>query len=198
MPGALPAGAFRLPNHLRNPRRGACMGDAGMPKPLPAGSFGPANRFRKPDRLLVALWSVALLGLWFSATAGDEPVRYRVKNHAILDSLTGRAGDPARGERIVRDPDKATCLICHAIPIEGEPDPGNIGPPLHGVASRYTAGELRLRLVDPKRLNPDTVMPSYYARDGHHRIAAEYRGQSIYSASEIEDVIAYLQTLSAE
>ena len=198
MPGALPAGAFRPANHSRNPRRGGCMGDAGMPKPLPVGSFGPANRFRKPDRLHVALWSVALLGLWFSAMAGDEPVRYRVENRAILDSLTGRAGDPARGERIVRDPEKATCLICHAIPIEGEPDPGNIGPPLHGVASRYTAGELRLRLVDPKRLNPDTVMPSYYARDERHRVAVEYRGRSIYSASEIEDVIAYLQTLSAE
>ena len=169
-----------------------------MPGALPAGSFGPANRFRKSDRLLVALCCVALLGLWFSATAGDEPVRSRVENHAILDSLTGRTGDPARGERIVRDPDKATCLICHAIPIEGEPDPGNIGPPLHGVASRYTAGELRLRLVDPKRLNPDTVMPSYYARDGRHRVAAAYRGRSIYSASEIEDVIAYLQTLSVE
>ena len=165
---------------------------------LPAGSFRPADRFRKPNRLVGVRWSIALLGLWFLATAADEPVGYRVENHAIHESLTGRPGDPARGARIVRDPDKATCLICHAIPIEGEPDPGNIGPPLDGVASRYTAGQLRLRLVDPKRLSPDTVMPSYYAHDGHHRVAAEFRGRSIYSASEVEDVIAYLMTLSAE
>lgn len=139
-----------------------------------------------------------LLLLWTSAAADEGPTGYRITNFAIPESLTGRPGDPARGERIVRDPNRATCLICHAIPIEGEPDPGNIGPPLDGVASRYTAGELRLRLVDPKRLNPETVMPSYFARQGFHRVAPEYRGRSIYTASELEDVIAYLLTLIGE
>ena len=183
---------------MRSTWRKASRSDAGLAGALPAGSFRPANRLRKRERLPVALWGVALLGFAFAATAADEPAGYRVENQAIPESLTGRPGDPVRGERIVRDPDKATCLICHAIPIEGEPDPGNIGPPLNGVAGRYTAGELRLRLVDPKRFNPDTVMPSYYARAGQHRVAAEYRGRSIYSARDIEDVIAYLLTLSAE
>ena len=159
---------------------------------------GPSNHSRKPHLPSIALWSAALLGLWFTATAVDELPSYRVENFAIPASLTGQAGDPALGKRIVRDPNKATCLICHAIPIGGEPDPGNIGPPLHGVASRYTAGELRLRLVDPKRFNPDTVMPSYVTRDGLHRVAPEYRGRSIYSAGEIEDVVAYLLTLTGE
>ena len=163
-----------------------------------AGSPAPVNHSRRPHPPSAARWSLALLILGLSATAADDLPSYRVENLAIPESLTGRPGDPARGERIVRDPDRATCLICHAMPIEGEPDPGNIGPPLHGVAGRYTAGELRLRLVDPKHLNPETVMPSYYARDGLHRVAPEYRGRSIYSASEIEDVIAYLLTLSAE
>ena len=171
-------------------------GDAGEAAAREAGSAGHAKPFRRRGLLaFVALFGAALLGPWLPA-AGDEPVGYRVEDQAIRESLTGRRGDPARGERIVRDPDKATCLICHAIPIDGEPDPGNIGPPLHGVASRYTAGELRLRLVDPKRLNPDSVMPSYYEKDGLHRIASEYRGRSIYSASEIEDVVAYLLTLT--
>ncbi len=107
-------------------------------------------------------------------------------------------GDPVRGERIVRDANNATCLICHALPIPDEPDPGDIGPPLHGVGSRYTAGELRLRLVDPKQFNPETVMPSYYRRDGLHRVAAEYEGQTIYRAQEIEDVVAWLLTLVEE
>ena len=127
-------------------------------------------------------------------TPGAEPVE--IIDFAIPRPLTDRPGDPARGKRVLTDAGNATCLICHAMPIEGEPDPGNIGPPLHGIADRYTAGELRLRLVDPKRLNPETVMPSYFARDGLHRVAPEYRGRSIYSASEIEDVIAYLLTLT--
>jgi len=159
---------------------------------------GPPSSAPRPHLSLVARCGAALLGLWLSTTVAGDPLGYRVENLAIPESLTGRPGDPARGERIVRDPDKATCLICHAMPIEGEPDPGNIGPPLRGVAERYTAGELRLRLVDPKRLNPETVMPSYYARDGFHRVAPEYRGHSIYTASEIEDVIAYLLTLSTD
>ena len=143
-------------------------------------------------------FAALLLLLGISAAVVGDPPSYRVVNFAIPESLTGRPGDPARGERIVRDPDRASCLICHAMPIEGEPDPGNIGPPLNGVASRYTPGELRLRLVDPKRLNPETVMPSYFARDGFHRVASEYRGRSIYTASELEDVIAYLLTLTGK
>ena len=124
-----------------------------------------------------------------------EPIEYEIVDFAIPHSLTGVAGDPERGERIVRDADNATCLICHSVPIEGEPDPGNIGPPLDGVGSRYTEGELRLRLVEPQFLNPETVMPSYYRSDGLHRVASEYEGRAVYDASEIEDVIAYLMTL---
>ena len=48
---------------------------------------------------------------------------------------------------------KATCLICHAMPIPEEPNHGTIGPPLAGVGARRTAGELRLRLVDATRVN---------------------------------------------
>jgi len=197
-PEARPAGSFGPSNRPGPARRKACRGDGSTPSPLPAAWPGPPGRSRKPYLPFVARWSVALLGLWLSATAADDSPGDRVENLALPESLTGRAGDPARGERVVRDPDRASCLICHAIPIEGEPDPGNIGPPLHGVAGRYTAGELRLRLVDPKRLNPETVMPSYFAREGLHRVAPEYQGRSIYSASEVEDVIAYLLTLSAE
>lgn len=124
-----------------------------------------------------------------------EPFDYEIVDFAIPKPLGGTAGDPERGKRIVRDADNATCLICHAVPIDGEPDPGNIGPPLDGVGSRYTAGELRLRLVEPQFLNPETVMPSYYRSDGLHRVATEYDGRTVYGAGEIEDVIAYLMTL---
>ena len=144
--------------------------------------------------LQTAFRAVALFG-FSAALLAAETFEYEIVDFAIPNSLTGTAGDPERGERIVRDANNATCLICHALPIEGEPDPGNIGPPLDGVGSRYTAAELRLRLVAPQLLNPETVMPSYYRREGLHRVAAEYEGKTVYSASEIEDVIAYLVTL---
>ena len=124
-----------------------------------------------------------------------EMAPYRIEGLEIPDPLTSTPGDPERGKRVVRAAN-ATCLICHAIPIPEEPDPGNIGPPLAGVGSRYTAAELRLRLVDPKVINPDTPMPSYYKVQGLHRVSNEYRAEPIYSAQDIEDVIAYLLTLT--
>jgi sulfur-oxidizing protein SoxX len=74
---------------------------------------------------------------------------------------------------------------------------GTFGPSLDNVGSRYTAGALRLRLVDPKVLNAQTVMPAYYRVEGLYRVLAPYRGQPILTAQQIEDVVAYLLTLRA-
>ena len=87
------------------------------------------------------------------------------------------------------------CIICHAMPLPQRQFHGNVGPPLDGVGSRYTAGELRLRIVDPKVINPETVMPAYYKVEGLHRALDRYRGQPILTAQQVEDVVAYLLTL---
>jgi sulfur-oxidizing protein SoxX len=50
-------------------------------------------------------------------------------------------------------------------------------------------------LVDASRLNPVTIMPSYYRVDGLERVGAAWRGKPILSAEQIEDVVAYLATL---
>jgi sulfur-oxidizing protein SoxX len=110
--------------------------------------------------------------------------------------LTDEAGNPARGRLIVADLGKASCLICHAMPIPEEPDHGTIGPPLHGIGARFTAAELRQRIADPKALNPDTIMPAYYRTEGLTGVLERYRGTTIYSAQELEDVLAYLVTLT--
>ena len=61
--------------------------------------------------------------------------------------------------------------------------------------ARWSAGQLRLRLVDPSRLVPDTIMPPYYRLDRLQRVARSYEGKTILSAGQIEDVVAYLVTL---
>jgi len=73
---------------------------------------------------------------------------------------------------------------------------GTIGPPLDGIGSRTTVGALRLRLVDPKALNPATIMPAYYKIEGLNRVLDRYRARPILSAQQIEDAIAYLLTLT--
>jgi sulfur-oxidizing protein SoxX len=54
---------------------------------------------------------------------------------------------------------------------------------------------LRLRLVDASRLNPKTIMPSYYRIDGLNRVGRNFAGKPILSAAQIEDIVAYLATL---
>ena len=133
---------------------------------------------------------------WSATPATGQPVSaYEVVDMAIPEPLTDVVGNPGRGRQIVRDINRATCLICHSMPIPEEPDHGNIGPPLHGVGSRLSPGELRLRLVDSQQINPDTIMPSYHRVDGFERVLGEFAGRPIYTAQQIEDVVAYLSSL---
>ena len=122
------------------------------------------------------------------------PAPYRVAGDAIAAPLTAEHGDPARGLNIVAGRD-ANCLLCHAVPAAGDRFMGNLAPPLNGVGARYGAGQLRLRVVDSSALNRSTIMPAYYRATGLHQVAAAYRGRTILSAQQVEDVVAYLQTL---
>ena len=72
---------------------------------------------------------------------------------------------------------------------------GNLALPLGGVGARLGEGRLRLQIVDSMRLNPQTIMPSYYRVDGLNRVAATLRGKPVLTAQQVEDVVAYLLTL---
>jgi sulfur-oxidizing protein SoxX len=140
-----------------------------------------------------SVWLVCLFGN--SAPGNDRRVDYQVVERAIPAPLTDQAGDAERGRRIVLDRNGGDCIVCHAMPLPQRQFHGTVGPPLEGVGSRYTAGELRLRLVDPKTINPQTVMPAYYKIEGLYRVLPRYQGQPMLTAQQIEDVVAYLLTL---
>jgi sulfur-oxidizing protein SoxX len=128
-----------------------------------------------------------------AATPGGL-VPYEVVGQAIPTPLTSEPGDPQRGRAIIVGRN-GNCLLCHAIPETGEKFMGNVGPPLSGIGSRASAGELRLRIVDPTRLNKEAVMPAYYRVHGLDAVGAEHRGKPILTAQQVEDVVAYLLTL---
>ena len=109
--------------------------------------------------------------------------------------LTGVKGDPARGRALVTNRQVGLCLLCHSGPFPEERFQGNMAPDLKGAGSRWSEGELRLRVVDARRLNPDTIMPPYYVVDGMNRVARSFRGKPILTAEQIEDVVAFLATL---
>jgi sulfur-oxidizing protein SoxX len=126
---------------------------------------------------------------------GQEALRpYTVVVGAIPQSLTGALGDPSRG-RAVAVKRESTCLLCHSGPFPEQRFMGNLAPDLKGTGRRWSEGELRLCLVDATRLNPATIMPSYYRVDGLTRVAQNYKGKPVLTAAQIEDVVAYLKTL---
>jgi sulfur-oxidizing protein SoxX len=114
---------------------------------------------------------------------------------AIPESLTGAPGGPARGRAIVASRQTGLCLLCHSAPLPEEKFQGTIGPDLKGVGSRYTEGQLRLRIVDSNLAVPGTITPAYYRLDGLDRVAPAFRGKTVLTAEQIEDVVAFIKTL---
>jgi len=137
--------------------------------------------------------SLALL-LSSPASAADLK-KYQINNDAIATSLTGKAGDPVNGKKLATNRKKGNCLACHSMPIPEQAFHGNIGPDLKGISSRYSEGELRLRIVNPKVFNSETIMPAFYKADGFNRVMKKFAGKTIITAQEVEDIVAYLMTL---
>ena len=104
-------------------------------------------------------------------------------------------GDPVRGRAIVANRQVGLCLLCHSGPFPEERFQGDLAPDLRGAGKRYTEDELRLRMTDPAKMNPRTIMPSYSKTEGLARVAPGFRGKPILTPEQIEDVVAYLTTL---
>ena len=132
-------------------------------------------------RLLAAV----LLAAAGSAAADDN----------LPSPLEGAAGDAARGKAIVLDRHVGLCLLCHSGPFPEQRFQGDLAPSLAGVGARLSEGQIRLRIVDASRVNPQTIMPPYYRKEGLSRVAPSHAGKTVLTAQQIEDVVAFLSTL---
>lgn len=130
------------------------------------------------------------------AWAANPLVQYIISNGEIVKPLTSNAGNAERGKQIVLDRERGDCVVCHAMPLPDRQFHGTVGPPLDGVGHRYTEGSLRLRVVDAKAFNPQSVMPAYHRGRGLTAVRTTLKNVPILSAQEIEDVVAYLVTLT--
>jgi sulfur-oxidizing protein SoxX len=131
-------------------------------------------------------WLAAVLLAAAGSAAADD---------AIPLPLEGAAGDAARGKAIVLNRHVGLCLLCHSGPFPEERFQGDLAPSLAGVGARLSEGQIRLRIVDASRVNPQTIMPAYYRTEGLTRVAPAQRGKTVLSAQQIEDVVAFLVTL---
>jgi L-cysteine S-thiosulfotransferase len=150
-------------------------------------------------------WTVRCLGLTLigcmfgavpaAADRGSDTVLPFIVVDAIPAPLGNARGDAARGRSLLVARDAANCVLCHAVTDPAVHYSGNVGPSLDGVARRLTAAQLRLRVVDILRVNPDSIMPGYYRSEGLDRVAVAYRAKPILDAGQVEDIVAYLATL---
>lgn len=137
--------------------------------------------------------AIFLLGILVFIT----PVRAQVlMKDAQLESFAPSAGDALRGKAIVVSRQTGLCLLCHSGPFPEERFQGNLAPDLGLSAAKLSAAQLRERIIDPSRFNSATIMPAYYRTEGFYRVGSKWSGQTMLTAQEIEDVVAFLLTLN--
>ncbi|WP_431196384.1 sulfur oxidation c-type cytochrome SoxX [Marinobacter alexandrii] len=112
-----------------------------------------------------------------------------------LTTLTTEQATATAGQAVFVERDAGHCVLCHRIDSLSAPFQGDLGPVLTGVGSRLSPAQIRFRLVDPSRLNPDTIMPSYFKTGPLHQLPEQYKGKPILDAYQIEQLVIYLSSL---
>jgi sulfur-oxidizing protein SoxX len=153
-------------------------------------------------KLLIVAAAAAVTALPLNAES-IAPTNVAFSDGAVSGSLSGVAGDPAEG-RILMNKGSGNCIACHAVSeLDDLPFHGEIGPSLDGVADRWTEAELRGIIANAKEMFPETMMPSFYRTSGFVRPGNAYTGKAaegeldpLLTAQQVEDVVAYLKTLT--
>lgn len=149
-------------------------------------------------RILI-LAAATTLGMTPVLAEDLAPMQVAFEDGAVAQALTDAAGDAAVGRDVFANRKLGNCLACHMNEDWSEQSfHGEVGPPLDGVAERWSAAELRGIVVNSKMMFPDSIMPAFYVDDGYARPLESFEGKSILTAQQVEDVVAYLQTLTYE
>lgn len=165
-----------------------------------------------PDcRALVVLGGLAVLAAFGSASAQTGPaggqagtdavkagavsVRTEPRDAHAARRLSDEPGNVERGRAIVGSRQTGLCLLCHSGPFEPKAHQGTLAGPLQGAGARWNESQLRQRLINPRALDPASLMPAFHDTQGQQQVGQAYAGKPILSAQQIEDVVAYLMTL---
>jgi sulfur-oxidizing protein SoxX len=145
--------------------------------------------------------TAVVVGLSASAAFAEPvaPSAVKFEDGLVMASLTGVAGDPVNGREVFKNRKQGNCLACHInVEMSEESFHGEVGPEMTGVANRWSEEELRGIVSNSKMMFEDTIMPAFYRDAGYERPLEGFGGQSILTAQQVEDVVAYLQTLKEE
>ena len=141
------------------------------------------------------VWLALLHACAFAAPAHAQSAPlFQGDGSGITQPLAAR-GDAARGRALLISRDPANCILCHGLTDSAVRFSGNLAPPLDGAGTRLTPAQLRLRIADSSRINPATIMPSYFKTEGLTAVATQYAGKPVLTAQQVEDLVVYLSTL---
>lgn len=147
--------------------------------------------------VLTSLAGLAVAGVALAADVAPGDVNF--EDGAVTAALTDTAGDPEAGRKWFVGRKLGNCLACHMnSKVQDEQFHGEVGPPLDGVADRWSEAELRGILVNAKQMFDGTIMPAFYKDGGYTRPLDKFEGKPILTAQQVEDVLAYLKTLKEE
>jgi len=114
---------------------------------------------------------------------------------ALLFAVQHADGDVERGRALVADRSQSLCLLCHPLTAAGDPNQGNLAPPLDSVATRLSPQGMKDRIADMRRFNAGTVMPPFRSTQGLREVAPAWQGRAALTEQQLEDIVAYLGTL---
>jgi len=122
----------------------------------------------------------------------------------VAQSLTGVPGNVDRGREVMFTRGLGNCIACHQVTaLEEHAFHGEVGPSLDGVGARWDEAALRGIVINAKAAFPDTMMPAFYRTSGFTRPGNAFTGRAaegplepLLTAQDIEDVVAYLMTLT--
>lgn len=119
---------------------------------------------------------------------------FEIEGDTIPTPLTQEISDAERGKALYENRGNAHCVLCHKHERADADFPGDLGPDLSFVSERLSAPQIRLRIADYDSLKPGTTMPSYFRTHDLHQLAPDKTGQTVLSALDIEDIIAFLMS----
>ena len=144
--------------------------------------------------LIVILILIFTLKNCFSSERLYFPYVINYNNFTAFKPANIEVGDANKGKVILKSR-KTNCLSCHNAPMPDEKFQGNFGPSLLGIGSRYSKEEIRIRLINAKIINPDSIMPSYFKTLDYPRTQKKYLGKTILEVEEVEHLVEYLYSL---
>lgn len=146
----------------------------------------------------------AMFAVMTSSAAAEiiAPSDVVFQDGAVSESLSGQPGNPDEGA-VLMNKGAGNCIACHQVTaLSNLPFHGEIGPPLDGVADRWSEAELRGIVANAKVMFEESMMPSFYRTEGFVRLGDAYSGQAhqgevepLLTAQQVEDVVSYLMTL---